>query len=443
MDSIVKLKRFGLFLGDLATLYLALFLMLFLRYGEFSSDVVRFHFAPFSIIFAIWLIIFYIGDLYDLRLLKNNGEFFIRFIITVGLSGILAVMFFYFIPDFIIAPKTNLFSFIGIFAVLGYAWRQLYNYMLNNRLSVVRILLTGYNRTTEEIYRQLERNPQLGYSVAFWMKEGMEEKNPQMLAEIIKRQKIDVVVLPAHLKKNPRVAHVAYGTLALGVEVIDLATLYEKIFRKIPVAELEESWFLGNLVQNHRIYDSLKRPVEIVFVLGLGVLLLPLIILIALIIKITSPGSAIFRQVRIGYRDESFTIFKFRTMRLDAEKNGPQWAAQKDDRSTRFGHFLRRTHLDELPQLLNVLNGTISLVGPRPERPEFVAKLKQEILYYELRHLVRPGVTGWAQTHYRYGASINDAYEKLQYELYYIRHRSFMLDIITLLKTVKFFFTNF
>jgi lipopolysaccharide/colanic/teichoic acid biosynthesis glycosyltransferase len=166
-------------------------------------------------------------------------------------------------------------------------------------------------------------------------------------------------------------------------------------------------------------------------------LLVPAMLIIALIVRRTSIGPAFYRQVRVGLNGQQYHLYKFRTMYIDAEKEGPRWTSVDDPRITRTGHFLRRTRLDELPQIYNVLLGQMSFIGPRPERPEFVAKLEQEIPYYDLRHLVKPGITGWAQVMYNYGASTEDAREKLQYDLFYIKNQSILLDSIILLKTLK------
>ena len=170
---------------------------------------------------------------------------------------------------------------------------------------------------------------------------------------------------------------------------------------------------------------------------------MPLLLIITLAVKLTSKGAAIFKQKRVGKNGEEFTIYKFRTMKIDAEKNGPQWANYfNDNRATKIGKFLRTTHLDELPQLVNIIKGELSFIGPRPERPEFVESLKKEIPYYELRHLTKPGVTGWAQINFRYGATVQEAYEKTQFDIYYIKNNSPFLDLSILLRTIKFLFMN-
>jgi lipopolysaccharide/colanic/teichoic acid biosynthesis glycosyltransferase len=243
--------------------------------------------------------------------------------------------------------------------------------------------------------------------------------------------------VPARLKKHPHIARLLYANLGLGIEIIDFATLYEICFQKVPLSELEEVWFLENVAQRHELYDILKRPLEMFLAASLGITLLPLGVAIIAAIKFTSPGSAFFSQRRVGRHGHNFTLWKFRTMRHDAECNGPVWAKPNDSRITVIGRFLRQTHLDELPQLWNILRGDLSFVGPRPERPEFTKRLAGQIPFYELRHLVRPGLTGWAQINYRYGASTADAYEKQQYDIFYLKHRSFWIDFLILLKTAR------
>ena len=187
----------------------------------------------------------------------------------------------------------------------------------------------------------------------------------------------------------------------------------------------------------------ISHPLEILFALVLIIFLSPLALLIIILIKLTSKGSAFFSQKRLGKNNIEFTIWKFRTMHSDAEKDGPRWANyQDDDRTTRIGGILRKSHLDELPQLYNILRGELSFVGPRPERPEFIVKLQKELPYYDLRHLTKPGITGWAQINYRYAASSMDAYQKLQYDIYYIKNNSPLLDFLIILKTIKFLITN-
>ena len=444
MNSLSKLKQVSLILGDIAILYLTLILTLWLRYDNlFYSKLINTHIEPFTIIFGIWLIVFYIAGLYDLQALKNNFEFEKKFWYALGINLVIAALFFYSLPFWGITPRANLGIFFLIFGGINYLWRRIYNTLLSKTEPANRALLIGSNKTAEEIAGYLEKNPQLGYQISYWMKEGLKDKEFEHLAQIIVSNKINTLVIPAHLKKDSESAKLIYKTLILGIEVIDLSSLYELIFLKVPLAELEEVWFLENLVKKHKVYELINSPLEFLIALILTVLLLPLMMLIAIIIKATSKGSAFFTQTRIGKSGEKFTMWKFRTMRADAEKDGPQWANyHEDDRATWFGNLLRKSHLDELPQLYNILCGELSFVGPRPERPEFVEKLRKELPYYDLRHITKPGVTGWAQINFRYAASTTDAYQKLQYDIYYIKNNSPLLDLLIILRTLKFLITN-
>lgn len=442
MSFAVKLKQLALIIGDTAVLYASLAITLFLRYDDFSRKILDVHFWPFTIIFAIWLVSFYIGGLYDLRGLKNDINFAKRFVSLLLINAGIAVVLFYFIQAFGISPRANLFAVVLIAGLSGYFWRTLYNTLLGSGAPNNRILMIGYNQTVEQVVNQISQNPQLGYEVNFWMKEGLQDKELDHLAQIIISNKINLIVVPAHIKKNSKAARLIYKNLILGIEVWDLATLYENVFQKLPLAELEEVWFLENIAKSHKIYEFFKRPMEIFLAVVLGVIFLPFALIISLLIILTSGGPIIFRQTRSGQNEKEFMIYKFRTMKADAEKNGPQWASPDDRRTTLLGKFLRKTHLDELPQLINIINGDLSFVGPRPERPEFVTHLKKDVPYFELRLLVRPGITGWAQINYKYGASVEDAYEKLQYDMYYLKNRSLTLDFLILLRTVKYLFTN-
>lgn len=228
-----------------------------------------------------------------------------------------------------------------------------------------------------------------------------------------------------------------------GVPVKPLSDYYETHWYKIPVHHIGDEWFLssaGFASIGSAFSLRLKRVIDIVFASVLIVLTLPLVIVAGILVKLTSPGSALFKQVRVGLNGELFEIYKLRTMRQDAEKDGAKWATEGDSRITKVGDFLRKSRIDELPQCWNVLKGDMSFIGPRPERPEFTKQLAEEIPYYELRHLVKPGLSGWAQVMYPYGASVDDALRKLEYDLYYIKHQSFLLDLNIMIRTVMVVF---
>lgn len=446
MYTLSKVKQAILMFGDVLTLYAALIGTLQLRYGGlFYAKFFDIHVEPFTIVFGIWIISYYIAGLYDFPLLKNDFEFKKRWGATILINTLIAALFFYGVLSyFTISPRANLAIFLIIFAGMNYAWRHFCNSILAKTDPVSRLLIIGSTKTAQEIADYLGKNPQLGYSINYWMKEGLQGKELEHLSQIIIANRINTLAIPAHLKKDTKAAKTIYKTMLLGIEVVDLATLYEHIFQKVPLAELEEVWFLENLVKKHKIYELASGPLEFLFTMALTLILLPLFMLIALLIKGTSPGSAFFTQKRIGRDGKEFVMWKFRSMRADAEKDGPQWANyHQDKRVTKVGKFLRWSHLDELPQLYNILRGELSLVGPRPEQPEFVDQLRKELPFYDFRHLAKPGITGWAQINYRYAASTTDSYQKLQYDIYYIKNKSPLLDFLIILKTIKFLITNY
>ncbi len=246
----------------------------------------------------------------------------------------------------------------------------------------------------------------------------------------------EVVVGPGPAK-NPRVLDRMLGCLKLGCRVTHLSTFYEQVMSEVPVAHLEPSWFLFADLKHYREAQLMMKRAGDLLLATIGLLItLPFWPLIALLIRLDSRGPVFYHQRRVGLNGKTFNLHKFRTMHETAESNGHVWAAVNDPRVTRVGWYLRKTRLDELPQLWNILLGQMSVVGPRPERPEFVGELAARIRYYNERHLIKPGLTGWAQIHYRYGASVEDSRRKLQLDLWYIKHMSLELDLIILLRTL-------
>ncbi len=439
MYSTRYIKQALLLTGDIIILYFSLAVTLLIRYGVYTPRELRIyqaHLFSFSAIFAAWIFIFYVAGLYDLRTLKNDFRFVKNAAGALTICTLLAILYFYFVPT-LITPKTNLFIHLGIFAAVGAAWRTSYNKLLGLGGSKERLLLVGTGPVTDELVAHIQQNPQLGYKIPYHMAGGANDPEFGHLAQILFDHKISTIVIPSHIKRNTQSARTIYHQLSLGISVIDVATLYERVFEKVPLAETEEVWLLDNIAEYKRAYDAFIAPLERAAAMLLAIALLPVMAIIALLVMLTGGFPILHRQTRVGKYGAPFTLYKFRSMRVGAETHGAEWATAHDPRATFIGAILRYTHLDELPQLWNIIIGDISFVGPRPERPEFVDKLKQEIPFYELRQLVNPGVTGWAQINYRYGASARDAYEKLQYDLYYMKNRSFLLDVAIIFKTLK------
>ncbi len=443
MDIGNKLKVFLFFVADVVALYAGLFITLFIRYrGDFYNQFLDAHALPFTIIFALWIVVFYIAGLYDLRRLRNNLDFLKTLFLCIGVNAALAVSLFYLIPAFGIAPKTNLLLFIAIFAIIEIFWRRLLNRAMTFGEAPNKALVIGDGTIAAEIKHAITENPQLGYAIKAEIDEQAAYAAPKKIQEITQRESINLIIISKKLKHEPALVTVLYDLFASGIIVTDLVSFYELIMRKVPLSGVQETWFLENIAREVSFYDPLKRASEFVGAIGIGTVLLPFEIIIAFLVAITSRGPIIYRQVRVGERGKNFTLYKFRTMRVDAEKDGAQWAVKNDARTTPIGGILRASHLDELPQLWNIIRGDLSFVGPRPERPEFVKKLETRIPYYEARLFIKPGVTGWAQINHRADLTDEDVAEKLQYDIYYLKNRSPILDWTIILKTIKSIFVN-
>jgi exopolysaccharide biosynthesis polyprenyl glycosylphosphotransferase len=248
---------------------------------------------------------------------------------------------------------------------------------------------------------------------------------------------IDEVVVCLSEKVNDTTMTDLMECLTFGVKVSLYSQFVERNFHQVPVENIQVEWFLNADIElGHPFYTAVKRGTDIVAALVGGILSAPLLFVAVILIRIESGGGAFYSQTRTGQFNTLFRMWKLRTMRTNAEANGPQWAAKQDSRVTRVGRILRATRIDEIPQLWNILKGEMSLIGPRPERPEFVAELEKAIPFYQQRHLVRPGLTGWAQINYCYGASVEDSLNKLKYDLYYIKYASVMLEVQIVLRTI-------
>jgi sugar transferase (PEP-CTERM system associated) len=301
--------------------------------------------------------------------------------------------------------------------------KELYQVVLSEHLDLMEIV--GALVVENE---RVERNPEIPGLI------GTHEQ----LAQVVEEQKVTTIVVCFEDRRAALPVEQLLDLKAMGIDVLDGHELFEEVSGRLSVDSLRPSALIFSAgFKQSASYDFAKRFVDIL-VSAVGLLvLLPFFLLIAMLIKFDSRGPVMYRQFRVGIRGRPFVIWKFRSMKQDAESLGPQWAQTEDPRITRVGRLLRRSRIDELPQLINVLRGEMSLVGPRPERPMFVQDLRTVIPYYDLRHTVRPGITGWAQIKFRYGASAEDAHMKFQYDLYYVKRLSFLLDVRVLVQTMR------
>jgi sugar transferase (PEP-CTERM system associated) len=406
-------------------------------------------YAKTWLVAAVVQLCLYFADLYDSRAYADVRELFTRLIQGLGAASFcLAVLYFWF-PALMIGRGVFVLAAILVVAIVG-GWRLIDRWVSGHNVRE-RLLLVGTGRQAIELARELfERRVELGVEIV-----GFIDADPAMVGTPLINPGVigaidDIPAIAAERRVSRVVVSVAdaRGKLPMdkllqmklsGVQFDHLASVYEEYTGKIAIENLRPSWFIFSsgfqkkewLLATKRVFDILAA--------GLGLLIgLPLMLLVALAVKLTSKGPILYHQTRVGQQGRHFVIHKFRSMRADAEAGtGAVWASKADSRVTPVGGFLRRTRLDELPQLWNVLVGEMSLVGPRPERPEFVEDLTRQIPFYGERHIVKPGVTGWAQVRYTYGASVEDALQKLQYDLFYVKNFTIALDLLIVFNTVK------
>ncbi len=443
--------------GDVGILYLSLFLALFVRYdAQFNKAIWDQHVIPFSLLFALWVLVFFSHNLYTHRALKNAIFFYQNLLRAIVINGILAILFFYFIPYFQITPKRNLLIVTIIVSVLFTLWRQVYNHFMRSFLPLRNVLIVGVTNDAVELARTIKENPQWGFRIRGFLELEQDENGASSLPElndvprhhdlntlkdIITNNEVATVCLAANPDSSRELSRMLYECIPLKITFVNLADFYEELTGRVPVSSLHERWFLENLRESERdFYEVLKRMVDISAAAMLLVFTLPLWPLIALFVRASGPGPIFYAQKRVGRHGKLFTIMKFRTMRKDADHYGLGRAEENDIRITRIGKILRKTYLDELPQLLLIIKGDMSLVGPRPEQINLVWEFTKEIPHYHIRHLVTPGLTGWAQINFRYGYSKEDALEKLRYDLFYVKNRSLPLDIGILIRTLSMIF---
>ena len=398
----------------------------------------------------------YYFDLYDSSVLGNRREVLIRLTQVLGTVYSVSVFLYYFYPPLELGRGIFVIGLLFV-AMLLFSWRKLFSAMNGASGFADRALILGEGPLAELLQREFESRTELGLRVVGRLpavdngnghdhrSRGKSSGDPpgtdtgEILCGAVQLLRANRIVVAMGERRGKLPVELLLSLKCRGIRVEDGVAVYEAITGKVPV----ESIRLASLLFSPGCYASrfhlfYKRVASIVVSMTGLLLSLPLHPFIVLAIKLTSPGPVLYHQKRVGRDGGVFECYKFRTMRADAEADiGPTWAADDDPRITPIGKFLRLSRMDEIPQLWNVLKGDMSLIGPRPERPEFVNKLIGEIPFYHLRHTVRPGITGWAQVRYKYGSSVEDAKEKLRYDLFYIKNMSAGLDLLIFLNTIK------
>jgi exopolysaccharide biosynthesis polyprenyl glycosylphosphotransferase len=417
---------------------------------EFSFAFVVEHWFWFPILTVAWGGLAWFWDLYEVEQAARRLDVLGRVgLVVLNLAiGYLVVYF--------LLPRDSLprlfFLFFLILASAGLAiWRWTYATVFTLPFFRRRVIIVGAGWAGETVAQILTNEGSEGYTVVGFVDDDPEKHDKQIvgrpvlgssedLMDLVTEQRVDKVLLAVTHHMRGALFQALMDCRAAGIHVMRMPDLYERLTQRVPVEHVNQEWVLeatDGFTAVGRVEQAFRRLLELVFgVLGLLVLgvLLPFV---ALAIKLDDRGTVFYRQVRAGRASKLFDVLKFRTMCSDAEVDGkPKWATEDDPRITSVGKFLRRTRLDELPQVINVLRGEMHLVGPRPERPEFITDLEKQIPFYRTRLVVKPGLTGWAQINYGYGNSVEDSLVKLQYDLYYIRHRSIWLDLYVVFKTI-------
>jgi exopolysaccharide biosynthesis polyprenyl glycosylphosphotransferase len=434
--ELIKRHKLGIaFLGDIAVFFVSMLLVLYARYGNgYFATQFSVHLEPFLVVLFLWLTIFYISNLYTFKAFSNIIEIAKRVSTALLVSFSITITIFYIFSRFFeLTPKANLIMLTIAFGVLDILWRYILRKVFTRKAYRSNILTLAASPLMMEISAYVNGNPQLGYSLYPF------NGDMSMLNNAIQRHSITQVVIDGKFLRNNAVTKLLYGILSRQIEIMTLTDFYESLFGCIPLSEIEEEWFIREITENKSLYESTKRLIEILAIILTLPITGPVSIVISLLVAMTSKGPIIYRQERTGKNNQPFTLYKFRTMITD--HNGPLWTTANDSRVTLAGKFLRYTHLDEMPQLYNVLRGDISFVGPRPERTK-LAEIYGQIPYYEIRHIVKPGIIGWAQINYKPSTSVDEAKIKFQYDLYYIKNRSLILDIFIILKTARAFFVK-
>lgn len=374
------------------------------------------------------LIAYYIANVYNVATNKYKLKDMTTVIVINGILMTVTT----FSKIFTFYEGIVLFGIITIFQI---AFRYI---VIMGVVEKERVVFVGENDYTEDLLESVKKDGQYVF-VTSLNNTDMKTLGKEIL-ELYNTKKFDVLVdFTDKLLRDPKITEKLLQYKLEGLQYYNYLEFYETYENKLPISHLSPKWFLENTgfeIYHNNFNLKAKRLLDLLFALLIGIFAAPVIVLAAIIVKLESKGPIFFIQERIGEENKKFNIVKFRSMTTDAEKDGPQWASKNDNRVTKFGKIMRATRIDELPQLWNVLRGEMSFVGPRPEREYFIQQLEKEIPYYNLRHTVKPGLTGWAQVMYPYGASVEDAYRKLQYDLYYIKHHSIPFDVKVLLKTV-------
>lgn len=436
--------------ADVVSVSLSILLSAFIRLSPGAGwDYCVEHWPSLSGSLTVFLLVFYASGMYERQALTRKEASYLLPLVATTISLMLIVLIFY--ARFQLNIGRGILLLAGAFVFISsWGMRYLYRQVVRSGFLSKNTLIVGEGREVEEVLHLLTHTADSGLRVLGVVSTRRAPSGTFLgpvpvvgsvdkLREFVDALDVETLVVATSVTREASVLRLLRPLRCSGTEVMDYVTLHEVLAQEIPLDHINDEWLMNAAMNSSVIHiRKIKRIMDFVCALLGLILTAPVFLVAGLLVKLDSPGPALYRQRRSGLDGRTYTLMKFRTMRQDAEAaSGAVWAGQADHRVTRTGKWMRKWRIDELPQLLNVLRGEMSLVGPRPERPEFVETLAQAIPFYRERLLVPPGITGWAQVKYPYAASIEAARRKLQYDLYYIKHMSFFLDALILLRTFK------
>ena len=441
-----------LILAEAAVIFGAIVTAVYVRVGvdgAYFELVERQGFLKSALATTFCLAAFYLFDLYDFIVMHDRRELVLRLVQALGLAWIALALAFYGFPQLMLGRGISLIA-LPLALGLMVGWRVSIHWLLGHPDFGEKILIVGSGPLAVEVAREMLDRPDAGYRIAGFVGSdpellGKSLINPKVigltseLEAVVARENIDRIIVAMGERRGQLPTNELLQLSLTGkVNIEEGASFYERVTGRVSLNMIRPSWLIfSSRGRQARIAGVARNVVHRLVALIGGLMSLPIALVTAILIKLDSTGPVLYRQERVGKNGAPFTVLKFRSMRTDAEKAGPVWASEQDDRTTRVGSVIRKLRIDEVPQFWNIIRGEMDFVGPRPERPHFVSQLAQEIPYYQQRHLIAPGLTGWAQIKYPYGASIEDARQKLQYDLYYIKNQSLILDAIILFETIK------
>lgn len=443
-------SHFLIFIGDILLIPLSFILGFYLRFGTFKDLPDTLPFFSLLLITLGYVIVLFFFNQYALRKKYLNLNALLSWFLGILTAAVIVSFLNYGL--FLNPIGRGIFTYANIgILILAYLWRLLFHHLLKYIFHPKRVVIIGGGERGLEIFKVLQRHA-TDFECAGYLdtEPGKDSSDGEMLPEyfgkyedllsICVREKIGMVISALPDKEGLDLGPLLMDARLKGLEVSYMLDLYQGLEGRIPIDLVTENWFLkarGFDWSETSTMFKVKRLMDVMIACLILLIFFPLCLLIALLIKLTSRGPVFYRQERVGQNDRLFFVYKFRSMVDKAEENGAVWAQENDTRVTRLGRILRKLHLDELPQLINVFKGDMSIVGARPERPVFVEEFKNKIPYYSLRHFLRPGLTGWAQVNYPYASSIEASREKLEYDLYYVYHMNLLFDLRILFKTAQ------